>query len=163
MLLTLEKDVSWPLRCRRPKRQPSIWTRLVGNRGFVSAASATQQNAPATNAGASINAGQNTQTAGAGQQTPNLSVTSHQQQGPSTASQPQSGGAVIGNNPTQEWILFCVQGSRRSLEVEHILIHDYVNDSSLYRSLREHYRTHRGKLRLWFSVWRFGYCEGMKV
>ena len=61
------------------------------------------------------------------------------------------------------WILFGVQGSRPTLEINHIPITSQSNDSSFYRSLRQCYRNNRGRLKLWFSFWRLDYCEVVKA
>ena len=61
------------------------------------------------------------------------------------------------------WILFGVQGSRPTLEINHIQITSQSNDSSFYRSLRRCYRDNRGRLKLWFSFWRLDYCEVVKA
>lgn len=72
-------------------------------------------------------------------------------------------GATSFSQISSKWILFGVQGSRLSVELEHIEIDEYVNDSSFFRALRQHYRKHRGILKLMFSVWRLGYCDNFKV
>lgn len=75
----------------------------------------------------------------------------------------QSSISTAGSVLPPRWILFGVQGSRRPIELEHIKIDDYDNDSGFYRSLREHYRKHRGIWKLLFSIWRLDFCDGVKV
>jgi hypothetical protein len=93
----------------------------------------------------------------------NNSLFPPQQQKTFSASQPHASASTSGDSSSKRWILFGVQGSRLSMELEHIEIDDYVNDSSFYRSLREHYRKHRGQLKLWLSIWQLGFCDGVKV
>ena len=86
-----------------------------------------------------------------------------QQQRVVVASQRSTAALVHPATAIKLWVLFGVQGSRRTLEISHIPINDQSNDSSLYCSLRQHYRTNRGRLKLWFSFWRLDYCEVVKA
>jgi len=54
------------------------------------------------------------------------------------------------------WVLFGVQGSRRTLEMNHIPISNTSCDSMLFSMLRQHYRISRGRLRLP----RYGFLSG---
>jgi hypothetical protein len=92
----------------------------------------------------------------------NPPTSNSQPQGTHSAVQPQISSSTSGT-PSTRFILFGVQGSRRSIELEHIEIDDYINDSHFYSSLRKHYRQHRGRLKLWLSIWRLGFCDGVKV
>jgi hypothetical protein len=90
---------------------------------------------------------------------------SQQQGGPSTGN-----GQLDTNFPshyqqqaTWRWILFGVDAPQNFVQVEHILIHDLVEDMDLYRFVTEHYRKHRGVFKLLFSIWQLGYCDGVKV
>lgn len=60
-------------------------------------------------------------------------------------------------------ILFGVKGPDPALKLEQIEITDTMNDSNFYDELQKHYRLNRGKFRYWFSFWRLGYCEVVKV
>ena len=62
-----------------------------------------------------------------------------------------------------KFVLFGIQGSRRTLEPGQIRTHRQSTDSSVFQDLKECYRTHRGRLRLWFSIWRLENCEIVKV
>lgn len=64
---------------------------------------------------------------------------------------------------TNSYILFGVQGSRRTLTPSQISTNGQSTDSSVFQDLRKCYQTHRGKLRIWFSIWRLEYCEVVKV
>ena len=66
-------------------------------------------------------------------------------------------------NQASSYILFGVQGSRRTLTPSQILINDQSTDSSVFQDLKKCYQTHRGRLRLWFSIWHLEYCEVVKV
>jgi hypothetical protein len=137
--------------------------RIAKNIAYTaSAMSGGQQKASAIATGSSTATGTTVQATGSSQPK-NNSPTSTQQQGISSANQPQTSASSSGNSASIRWILFGVQGSRLSMELEHIEIDNYVNDSHFYRSLRGHYRKHRGQLKLWFSVWRLGFCDGVKV
>jgi hypothetical protein len=60
-------------------------------------------------------------------------------------------------------ILFGVKGPNPAFKLEQIEIKNTTNDSNFYDELRKHYRLNRGKFRYWFSFWRLGYCEVVKV
>jgi hypothetical protein len=116
-----------------------------------------------TNAnGLATSAGTNVQPTGNGQLKNNPS-SPPQHQGTSSAGQSHISASTSSTPSSNRWILFGVQGSRLSMELEHIEIDDYMNDSRFYRSLREHYQKHRSKLKLWCSIWRLGFCDGVKV
>lgn len=61
------------------------------------------------------------------------------------------------------WILFGVQGARRTLNPTQVMINDQSTDYELFQGLKKFYRLHRGRLRLWFSIWRLENCEVVKV
>lgn len=85
---------------------------------------------------------------------------------PNVLNNPGSQQMVNSNHPsstTKHWIVFGVQGSRPPLEVNNIGISQDTNDSAFYRLLRQSYRSGRGRIRLWFSLWTFGYCEVVRV
>lgn len=163
MLHSLKSKPSGPSQCIVKTQRSSFLTRLVKNVAYTVSAMSRGQQKTSTNAtGLATSAETKVQPTGNGQPKNNPPNPS-QQQGMSSASQPHTSASTSGTPSSKRWILFGVQGSRLSMELEHIEIDDYVNDSSFYRSLREHYRQHRGKLKLWFSIWRFGFCDGVKV
>ena len=64
---------------------------------------------------------------------------------------------------TKSWILLGVQGARRTLTPAQISVKDQSTDCSVFQDLKECYRTQRGRLRLWFSIWRLEFCQVVKV
>jgi hypothetical protein len=92
---------------------------------------------------------------------------SQQQQGPLTGSSSGQSNNISPHPHLQQatwrWILFGVDATHHSVNVEHIWIHDSVDDADFFRSVREHYRKHRGIFKLLFSIWQLGYCDGVKV
>jgi serine/threonine protein kinase len=105
--------------------------------------------------------------AGSGQPNHNPPSPSQQQQGPSAGSSlGQSNNKPLHphlQQATWRWILFGVDAPHHSVNVEHIWIHDSVDDTDFFRSVREHYRKHRGIFNLLFSIRQLGYCDGVKV
>lgn len=66
-------------------------------------------------------------------------------------------------NPNDLRILFGVKGPSPALKLEQIEIKEVTTDSNFYEELRKRYRLNRGRFRYWFSFWRLGYCEVVKV
>lgn len=69
-------------------------------------------------------------------------------------------------NPARQpksWILVGIQGARRTLTPAQIPVSDQSTDHDVFQELSKCYRAYRGRLRLWFSIWRLGYCEVVKV
>lgn len=64
---------------------------------------------------------------------------------------------------TESWILFGVQGPWRTLVPSQIPVNSKATDYSIFQELKRCYQLHRGRLRLWFSVWRLECCEIVKV
>jgi len=70
----------------------------------------------------------------------------------------------IMNNVLQPlWVLFAVQGSRPTLELDHISVSDACDDASFFKLVRRSHRRNRGRLLLWFSCWRLHHCDFVKV
>ena len=63
----------------------------------------------------------------------------------------------------QWFVFFGVKGPRRTLELAQINAKNYVNDSAFFKDMSKHYKSLRGYLRYWFSVWRLTYCDFVKV
>ncbi len=63
----------------------------------------------------------------------------------------------------QAWILLGIKGPRRTLEMAQIPVHSQTTDYSAFQALKDCYQTHRGRFRLWFSIWRMENCEVVKV
>lgn len=66
-------------------------------------------------------------------------------------------------SPTRSWILFGVKGPRKTLTQAEIPVNSQTTDHSAFQALKNCYQTHRGRLRLWFSIWRLDNCEVVKV
>jgi hypothetical protein len=60
-------------------------------------------------------------------------------------------------------ILFGVKGPNPALKLEQIPIKEMTTDSNFYEELQKRYRLNRGRFRYWFSFWRLGFCEVVKV
>lgn len=162
ILPNLDENPPWPHRCRAKRGTISWGPGLAGIiRTTMPMSSASQRYTPPGTAISSLTTGEGLQSTGVGQS--NMGNQEQSQQGVVVASQQST--AVLAHSATaiQSWILFGVQGSRRTMEISHIPINNQSNDSSLYRSLRQHYRTNRGRLKLWFSFWRLDYCEVVKA
>ncbi|KAF2679311.1 hypothetical protein K458DRAFT_346974 [Lentithecium fluviatile CBS 122367] len=92
----------------------------------------------------------------------NTSQSLSQQQGRSNLAQQSTANAIPSTLSNSLWVLFGVQGPRKPLELDHIVIDSATTDDTFYRTLRKQHRNHRGKLRLWLSFWRFQYCDVVK-
>ncbi|KAF2130731.1 hypothetical protein P153DRAFT_336557 [Dothidotthia symphoricarpi CBS 119687] len=64
--------------------------------------------------------------------------------------------------PVSNWVLFGVQGSRWSLELEHIGISNLINDPTFFSELKSRYKRHRGWTRFLLSPFRFRFCRFVK-
>lgn len=64
---------------------------------------------------------------------------------------------------TESWILFGVKGASRTLTPTQISVNSQATDSSVFQEFKKCYQLRRGRLRLWFSIWRLEYCESVKV
>lgn len=63
----------------------------------------------------------------------------------------------------ESWILFGVQGASPILVPAEVLVKSQATDYSVFQDLKRCYQSHRGRLRLWFSIWRLEYCDVVKV
>lgn len=86
----------------------------------------------------------------------------HQQQGSTIGQQAQVVTPGSTNNQ-QWWILLGIKGAQRTLVPTQIHVTSQTTDSDIFQELKNSYKIHRGRLRLWFSVWRLDYCEVVKV
>ena len=66
-------------------------------------------------------------------------------------------------SPTRTWILLSVKGSRKTLTPAEIPVNSRTTDYTAFQELKTCYQKHRGRLRLWFSIWRLDNCEVVKV
>lgn len=154
-------NVQLPSRCSTSQTLSSKTSRFIS--ALISQlplSSAGQRYTPSNQAGTSNDASQGSQAPAHGQ--PSLPQVQGQQSG-AVASHPNTAIPRPFTPPVKSWVIFGVKGSRPVLEIEHIAIDDKTNDSRFYRELRDHYRRNRGRFRLWFSFWRLGYCDVMKV
>ena len=63
----------------------------------------------------------------------------------------------------QAYVLFGVNGTRRTPELAQINAKRCGTDNVFFGDLRCRYRELRGYLRYWFSVWQFSHCDFVKV
>ncbi|KAF2650593.1 hypothetical protein K491DRAFT_761638 [Lophiostoma macrostomum CBS 122681] len=159
-----EPQMSYWCAIRRKRRQVSEWS--IANLWGCSPAptsvaisSAAQRYTPSGNAHtspASVTARSNLNPA---QQGTASSTTN--QCAVSTQNQAQRSTTNI-RNKKQSYILFGVQGSRKTLTPSEVFVNDQTTDASVFQRLKTRYRIDRGWLRLWFSIWRLEYCEVVK-
>ena len=57
------------------------------------------------------------------------------------------------------FVLFAVQGARRTLELAHITVDQKVDDEAFFHKIRIRYKEKRGFLRYWLSIWQLKDCE----
>ncbi|KAF4631646.1 hypothetical protein G7Y89_g6486 [Cudoniella acicularis] len=62
----------------------------------------------------------------------------------------------------KSFVLFGVQGGRRTLELAQINISTNTDDCIFFKDLRATYRKHRGFWRYWLSIWQMRYCDFVK-
>ncbi|KAL9098335.1 MAG: hypothetical protein Q9163_005991 [Psora crenata] len=62
----------------------------------------------------------------------------------------------------QWFVLFGVKGPRRTPELAQINAKKYENDNAFFKDMSKHYKSLRGYLRYWFSVWQLTYCDFVK-
>ncbi|KAL7936336.1 hypothetical protein V8C35DRAFT_254880 [Trichoderma chlorosporum] len=94
-------------------------------------------------------------------QTPAELVPFNDQRGPTAGLQAQVAISDYANS-LPKWILFGVKGGRRTLVPTQIRVVSGATDSHIFQELKRCYKAYRGRLRLWFSVWRLDYCEVVK-
>jgi hypothetical protein len=83
---------------------------------------------------------------------------------PATQVQDQAPSAVMNQTPaTSQRILFAIQGSKWSLDLEQIHVSDLLNDPAFFRELRVRYKKHRSLLKRLLSPSRFRFCRFVKV
>ncbi|KAH7303469.1 hypothetical protein B0I35DRAFT_179231 [Stachybotrys elegans] len=74
----------------------------------------------------------------------------------------QTGSLGPRTSSTSSYILLGVQGSRRTLMPGQVHVSDQSTDSSVFQDLKKLYKSRRGFLRLYFSIWRLEYCHVVK-
>jgi len=81
---------------------------------------------------------------------------------PQVSSQPTTVPSTAFPDPSLR-VLFCVQGSRWSLEVEEISITALLNDPAFFRELKTRYKKHRSLTKRLISPFRFRFCRFVKL
>lgn len=61
------------------------------------------------------------------------------------------------------WILVGVRRARWIVALDEIHVHESSTDDQIFKNLRNCYTSQRGRLRLWFSIWRLGWFDAVKV
>jgi hypothetical protein len=61
------------------------------------------------------------------------------------------------------YVLFGVQGKRRTLELAQIEVKEDKDDKAFFQDIRQEYRRLRGFLRYWLSIWQLRHCDFVKV
>jgi hypothetical protein len=170
MLPSLNRGPSEFPHCLTVPTEPSIMKQLAKSIAYTVSSMSGGQQATASSATDPISRVTTTTTTVQGTrmgQSNNDRLSPPQQQGPSAGSSlGQSNNKPLHphlQQATWRWILFGVDAPHHSVNVEHIWIHDSVDDTDFFRSVREHYRKHRGIFNLLFSIWQLGYCDGVKV
>jgi hypothetical protein len=76
---------------------------------------------------------------------------------PATAT--DQGAGVFIQATGELFVLFAVQGARRTLELAHINVDQRVDDEAFFHNIRIRYKEKRGFLRYWLSIWQLKDCE----
>jgi len=148
---------------RRQRKGRNFWASML--EGFKSAAFSAIGQSGRSGSGSiapPVAQGQQTRSAGhipqasASQQTPKPhgAMTSQQQA-------PQIG--IRMPDPSRAFVFFGVKGSRRTLELAQIDTSQVNDDSLFFASVKREYKTLRGGLRYWLSIWRLSHCDFVKV
>jgi len=84
--------------------------------------------------------------------------------GPSSRSSPGGHTGIDVLPPSSSgFVLFGVKGTRRTLELPQLHVNDYHKDPGFFLELCDQYRASQRYWRHYFSVWKFGYCDFVKV
>ena len=92
----------------------------------------------------------------------NPSATDNSNAPTQVSDQPATDSSSASPDPSNR-VLFAVQGSRWSLEVEQINITRLLNDPMFFRELKARYRKHRNWIKWLISPFRFRFCRFVKV
>lgn len=63
----------------------------------------------------------------------------------------------------RHWVLLGVQGSRPTRIPGEVAVETSTTDYHFFKSLKAEYAKHRGRIRLWFSLWQLEYFEFAEV
>ncbi len=171
LALSNDDECLLPHGCR-PRGSPTPWTSWLKGKFRKAPASAppsastssaaqkytpTSPNAPSSGPGLGRSSGPSSNAASQAQA---QTQTGHQV---STATR-QGQAATLGSPPEKkQWILFGVRKAQRVMKPAEIPVTDRDTNYTVFQGLKNCYKTHRGRLRLWFSIWRLEYCEVSKV
>ena len=150
----------WPLTPRIPDIAATL-TRSTASRSSSSSVSskASQRYTP-TNSSAVPKSRSNSQTTG--ETDTNSLATDNDNSSPQTSGQSATVLAATSPDPPKR-VLFAMQGSRCSLEVEQISITTLLNDPIFVRELKTQYKKHRTWIKRLASPFRFRFCRFVKV
>jgi hypothetical protein len=70
---------------------------------------------------------------------------------------------VSAGTSNELYVLFGVNGPRRSLELAQIDVLKLGDDGAFFRALRDKYRQLRGFWRYWLSIWQLNHCDFVRV
>lgn len=93
-----------------------------------------------------------------------MSGTSSMGQAPSSATSIASLSASINIPGTEDFVLLGINGTRRTLDLVHIkTTKENDDDLKFFDTLLKSYKSLRGTMRRWFSVWHLNHCDFVKV
>ncbi|CAN9079966.1 unnamed protein product [Alternaria alternata] len=147
--------------CVKSSADLPLWRRLADDikHSFSTLTGGQQETSPTALSSTTTTTTTGVQATTTGQMTVNPQTPAQIPQS-SLANQQLTSVSSSGSPPSLRWIIFGTQPYNKTAELEHIEIDDFTNDSRFFRSLRDHYRKHRGLLSRWFSIWRIGACDG---
>jgi len=140
---------------------PSIWTKTaVGQSSNPSNSSTARQRYTPPSSSSTMTPVASPQRTSGSSTSP--SAMNSSSSSPQISGQPTAVAATALPNPSLR-VLFGVQGSRWSLEVEQISITAAMNDPAFFRELKTRYSKHRGWMKKLVSAFRFRFCRFVKV
>lgn len=93
-----------------------------------------------------------------------MSSTSSMGHAPSSATSIASLSASINIPGTENFVLLGINGTRRTLDLVHIkTTKENDDDLKFFDTLLTSYKSLRGTMRRWFSVWQLNHCDFVKV
>ena len=145
---------------------PSIWTKTAVGQSSnpPNSSTARQRYTPPSSSSTTTPVANSQRTSGSSTSPSamNSSSSSPQISGQPTAVAATAVAATALPNPSLR-VLFGVQGSRWSLEVEQISITAAMNDPAFFRELKTRYSKHRSWMKKLVSPFRFRFCRFVKV
>jgi len=139
---------------------PMAWTKAAASTAASPSHSSTasQRYTPANPSATST---MGTNSAAAGETSTNPSAINNSNSIPQIAGQPATNPSIVLPDPSLR-VLFGVQGSRWSLEVEQIST-ALLNDPAFFRELKTRYKKHRSWIKRLISPFRFRFCRFVKL